>query len=54
MQERRYWFVNRLRYGILISLDKDIGHILWDNICFHAKFSGEFETELPCTIAVGG
>lgn len=55
MQERKYWFVNKLQRLILISLDKDIGHILGDNnICFHAKFSTESEIELPCDNAGGG
>lgn len=55
MQERKYWSVNKLQRLILISLDKDIGHILGDNsVCFHAKFSTESEIELPCDNAEGG
>lgn len=52
---KRYWFVSKLWYLILISLDRDIGHILGDNsICFHAKFPSESEIELPSASAEGG
>lgn len=54
-KEGKCWFGNKLQYLILVSLDKDIGHTLGgNNICFHAKFSSESETELPWTNAEGG